>query len=559
MRRALLLVVAIVVLLLPVPAHAAVETGVVATLPFTARDAQNVRDLNAKTVRFFMFTNTDPSVFDEAVRLVNSAGAKPFFVVVGDTGNPPRSPGDIAAYASFLSRAVTHFKGQTAGWEVWNEPDGPRFWSGQPPFDADHTNRDASEYARLLHAAHDAIKAADPSALVVSAGLTGNDYSFLKSLYDNGAKNDFDVVGIHTDTACAIASPYDYLRDSPGGPINQFSWLGLFSIRAVMQQFGDDAKPVWLTEVGWSSYTGTCQDGAGAGTKAAGVGEANQGAFLSQAMHCVRVRNMDWLTKAFVFVLNEADDPDPMNTGYGMVRKDGGRKSAFEAWRGYATSGDQLPDSEACGDFEAPALQISAPASGALFAGSLPITVSAQDPSGVGRITLSFDGKDDIRSFGDASAPSTLNGALDWQGAKQLSLGAHHIDAIAIDTHGNVSTARVDVTKVDPGKLPLISTKSTARLSGRGGRRTLSIRLKAAKAGLTTLRGKIDVIAQKRKKRKWVSAHRYSKSAKGADKKALAFHLKLEKAQWRIIVRFRPSQGTSYKGFTRTLKAFTVR
>src|SRR3954447_12291537 len=105
-----------------------------------------------------------------------------------------------SASAAFLGNAAAHFRGQTAGWEVWNEPDGPRFWAGMPPFDAEHPTRDASDYARLLAAAHAAVKASDPSAKVVSGGLTGNDYGFLRSMYDHSARGDFDAVGIHTDT-----------------------------------------------------------------------------------------------------------------------------------------------------------------------------------------------------------------------------------------------------------------------------------------------------------------------------------------------------------------------
>src|SRR5689334_5360288 len=184
MRR-LLLAAAVLALLAPAPALGAVEPGIVASLPFTPRDRQNFRDLNAKTVRFFMFTSQDPAAFDDAVRQVESAGAKPLFVVLGDMQDPPTTPAEIHDYADYIGRAAAHFKGRTAGWEVWNEPDGPKFWAGNPPFDEDHLSRDASDYARLLKASHAAIKAADPGATVVAGGLTGSDHSFLNSLYVN--------------------------------------------------------------------------------------------------------------------------------------------------------------------------------------------------------------------------------------------------------------------------------------------------------------------------------------------------------------------------------------
>ena len=559
MRRALLAAMTALILLAPAPALGAVEPGIVASLPFTARDLQNIRDLNAKTVRFFMFTSQDPAAFDDAVRQVESAGAKPLFVVLGNMQDPPTTPAEIRDYADYIGRAAAHFKGRTAGWEVWNEPDGPKFWAGNPPFDENHLSRDATDYAKLLEAAHDAIRAADPVAKVVAGGLTGSDHSFLSSLYDHGAKGDFDAVAVHTDTACQIGSPYDYLRDRPGGPVNQFSWLGLLSIRDVMTAHGDGDTPVWLTEIGWSSYDGVCRDGKWAGQKAAGVGEANQAAYLLQAMHCARVRKMDWLTKAVLFVLNEPEDPDPMNTGYGAVRQDGSHKPVFDAWRSYALHGDLLPDSEPCGDFDAPAVRVEAPAGGTQFAGALPIRVSAEDPAGVPRITLLVDHDTKIRNFTDRAAPQTLGGTLRWQGAKRLSLGRHRIVVVAVDRHGNTAREGVDVVKVDPSKLKRIRTRVVTALRGAGRRRTLTVRLVPRAVGLTSLLGKVEVVAQRRRHGRWVSAHRYARSAKGADRSALAFGLRLEPGRWRIVVRYRARKRTSYRGTTRVLRTFVVR
>ena len=66
-----------------------------------------------------------------------------------------------------------------------------------------------------------------------------------------------------------------------------------------------------------------------------------------------------------------------------------------------------------------------------MFVDVLPIEAAATDSSGVGRITLIADGKL-IRNFttGKTRAtgfPKTLSGAIDWQGAKKLALGAHTI------------------------------------------------------------------------------------------------------------------------------------
>src|SRR3954470_11771101 len=322
-----LLLLCLVALALPGAAQAAPEAGMNLSLPFSGNDLQNVRDSGAKTARFFMFTSNTPSQFDGPVADLASIGVKPVFVIVGDASNPPTTPAAVAQYAQFAGQAAAHFKGKAAGWEIWNEEDAPKWWAGMPELDEDHPDRDASKYVPLLKASYAAVKAADPSAPVVLGGLTGNDYKFVASLYDNGGAGTFDVVATHTDTGCAISSPYDYFRDVPGGPSSQWAFLGYRSVHDVMAAHGEGDKQMWLTEMGWSSYTGNCAVGKWAGQKAAGVSEADQGKFTTQAFHCL---NPDtYVSKVLLFKLNEDAQPDPMDTAYGAVRANGTKKPVY--------------------------------------------------------------------------------------------------------------------------------------------------------------------------------------------------------------------------------------
>ena len=140
-------------------------------------------------------------------------------------------------------------------------------------------------YTALLKAAYPAIKAADPAATVIVGGLVGNDFEFVEQLYDNGAKGSFDAVGVHTDTACLTTDPREYYRE-PSGRIGRYSFTGYREVRATMLAHGDD-KPVWMTELGWSTTTGTCERGGRAGTKEAGVTQAVQADFLTKAYGCL--------------------------------------------------------------------------------------------------------------------------------------------------------------------------------------------------------------------------------------------------------------------------------
>src|SRR3954469_11190968 len=226
-RRFLLPLICLLGLALPAAAHAAPEPGMNLSLPFAGNDLQNVKESGAKTARFFMFTTNTPSQFDGPVAELASIGVKPVFVIVGDPSNPLTTPAAVASYAQFAGQAAAHFKGKAAGWEIWNEQDAPKWWAGMPELDEDHPDRDASKYVPLLKASYAAVKAADPGTPVVLGGLTGNDYKFVQSVYDNGGAGSFDVVATHTDTGCAIGSPYGYFPDTAGGPIRQGAFLRL--------------------------------------------------------------------------------------------------------------------------------------------------------------------------------------------------------------------------------------------------------------------------------------------------------------------------------------------
>jgi hypothetical protein len=206
-----------------------------------------------------------------------------------------------------------------------------------------------------------------------------------------------------------------------------------------------------------------------------------------------------------------------------------------------------LPGDEQCGDFVAPDVTISTPTDGAVFATSLPIRASAKDGTGVARISVyADDSHSEIRNFTDKSAPSSLDGKIDWQGAKQLSVGTHKITVRAIDPMGNVGTKSVTVTKVDPSKLKAIRTLVQVKLAGKGAKRTLKVSLVPGSRGLTNMLGKLQLVFQKKVKGKWKTAHKYGKTAKGADRRPAAFKVKLKKAQWRVQVIYTAKKGTSY-------------
>ena len=115
--------------------------------------------------------------------------------------------------------------------------------------------------------------------------LTGNNYNFLGQIYAAGAGSSFDAAAVHTDTACLVDPPSSFYRED--GNVARFTFLGFRTVHDVMVANGDGAKPIWMTELGWTTTTTTCSRGMWAGQKPSGVSEAAQAANLKEAYHCL--------------------------------------------------------------------------------------------------------------------------------------------------------------------------------------------------------------------------------------------------------------------------------
>ena len=416
------------------------RSGINATLHMTSEDYARLHASGTHTVRLFMFASdyNDAAYRDVAGRL-RALDITPLFVVVGDPAHPPTDPAAVDAYARFVGARAAEFRGEVAGWEIWNEEDAQAWWAGAPPIDG--TARDAAAYTTLLQATARAVRAADPHTPVILGGLTGNDYRFLADVYRHGGRGSFDAVAVHTDTACNLGAPSGYLRDLDGH-INQFSFLAYREVRRVMVANGDARRTIWMTELGWSTSGSLCDSGRFAGQKAGGVSEADQAAYTAQAFHCLRLTK--YVTHALVFRLRDGDGDRP-DDRFGLLRADGSPKPAWDVYDQYLHGGDRLRG--ACGDFTAPRITIRLPRRHQRFPKDLPISVSATDVSGVPRITLLIDGRK-IRNFTDARAPRQARGFIDWQGAKRLRAGRHVITVLALDRYRNTARRAVAVVKV---------------------------------------------------------------------------------------------------------------
>jgi hypothetical protein len=153
----------------------------------------------------------------------------------------PQRPGPYAAYVSaligrygpqgsFWAANPSIPKQPIRQWQIWNEPNIAYYW--HQPF--------AAGYARLLKAAHAAIKRADPGAKTVLGALTDFAWvSFARLAAQPGFASDFDVVAVNGFTK----RPADVIKY-------------MLFMRRAMNRYGAKDKPLLATEVSWPSAVG---------------------------------------------------------------------------------------------------------------------------------------------------------------------------------------------------------------------------------------------------------------------------------------------------------------
>ena len=541
MRRLYLLSIVLAALLVAPAASQAATPGVnVAGIP-NATDLDQAAATGAKTVRVFAVRSyfNDPATyttFQGIVTMARARGMGVIFVLTGaaDGSNTPPDPAAFAAFAETFATSMRQAGGATA-YEVWNEEDANDFWGAAV---------DAARYAAILKAVYPRLKAADPGAKVLLGPLTGNNYGFLEQVYAAGAGGSFDAASVHTDTACLVDPPSSFYRED--GKVARYPFLGFRTVHDVMAAHGDGAKPIWMTELGWSTAASTCSRGMWAGQKAAGVSEAQQAANLKEAYHCLA--SYPYVESALWFTLKETSGQGDELDHYGLQRLDGSHKPSWDAFRTVTTQGDTL--SGPCGDFDAPSLTVTSPGANEQYVQVLTIAAVATDATSVARITFQADGKE-IRNFTGADVGSGKPVQLEWQGAKNLAFGKHTITVIALDQQGNTSTQTVPVTRVKKLKATLKTTIKLGKVKRKGRKASVSGRVgKTAAAGLS---GKVRVYWQQKRKGKWKTIHGGLKPAN----KPFTFRQKLKRSgTWRVMIKY--VSVAPYKASTATSKPFRV-
>ena len=232
-------------------------------------------------------------------------------------------PPKRAAMANFASRLVRRYGPDGAlwrdnpeipaqpirVWQIWNEPNLPRYWAPRP---------NAAEYVKLLQATGNAIRQEDPGAEIVTAGMPDSRlrgviplYAYITQMYEAGARGSFDALAVNA------------YSETPRGVIRN-----LEDVRAIMRYFRDGSK-IWITELGW---------GTGGPRYRFRVNRSEQASLLRQALRKVRENRFRLRIRGFVHYMWQdaepyGDTPDFWGLHTGLLDKRGREKPAYRVFR----------------------------------------------------------------------------------------------------------------------------------------------------------------------------------------------------------------------------------
>jgi hypothetical protein len=253
-------------------------------------------------------------------------------------------PDNLNDWTDFLTALVSRYKGRIQAYEVWNEPNLDREWGGSTP--------SADAYTTMLKASYQAIKAADPQALVISAGMspttTNNEHAipdmlFIQKMYEDGARDYFDILGVHAagwkadpcaDPAVVAQSP-ELTNNDPSPPDLKriYAMRHVEDVRVLMVQQGDANKQMSVLEMGWTTDARPNSQYAWFA-----VDRDQQAKNMVGAFQCARQNWQPWMGLMTVIYI-----PDPHWTQadeqywWSITNPDGSPRPAYTALKGFLT------------------------------------------------------------------------------------------------------------------------------------------------------------------------------------------------------------------------------
>ncbi|MDO8489051.1 MAG: endo-1,4-beta-xylanase [Candidatus Omnitrophota bacterium] len=257
----------------------------------------------------------DFAKYDSIVKLVRNKGIHILGILHYSTSwasscrewNCP--PKDNAIFVNYTNKVIQRYKDQVKYWEVWNEPDSVTYWKQQDSL---------KSYCILLKEVYLAAKKIDPDCKILNGGFA-NGLSSINHLYDNGAKDYFDILNLH-------------FFQNPLFGNNAIKAVATFPKLAykVMVRNGDANKKIWITEIGCPGVKMGLQ--ANNWWLGKNPNESQQAKWLRD-VYAELLKNQQ-VEKIFWAFFRDTKDHWKNGVDYfGLLRWDYSRKPAFKAYQ----------------------------------------------------------------------------------------------------------------------------------------------------------------------------------------------------------------------------------
>jgi hypothetical protein len=280
------------------------------------------------------YSNPLYSTRGNAAKMAGNGGIPPFGI-----GQPIYFPPDTnAPFATWAAALASRYRGRVHFLEVWNEQNlGWRFWEPPPA--------DAGAYAGLLKATYIAVKAVAPEDQVAFGGTFYPAVDLASAAADGvPIPNNVDAKQLaapHQGTLGYVASalqadptlgayfdalayhPYHfpYMAPEVDIPVEGSLETSMVAVRALLDTNHLQAKPIWITEVGWpnniQAYGATFDKSASYLTRTYATAWAHG------------IEQVDW----YCYGDGGSDWTYNQEAAFGIVDTNGNFKPAYHAWQ----------------------------------------------------------------------------------------------------------------------------------------------------------------------------------------------------------------------------------
>ena len=225
------------------------------------------------------------------------------YVAIPNPTTTTATAGEISEFTTWLNTMASCYKDDFKYWEIGNEPNLSAYWNIDDDVASDQSAYEDSVewYYEYLESGYTTIKAIDPGATVIHAGLSQYKsdrwYEVMETINPSSY---IDAMAFH---------PYSDL--GPDGNINYINRL----YTKMQTIFGMENKPIWITEIGYTAdvdqYPGNTSGS-----------ETLKASYLSSSYQ----KMLDWGISTPIFWFNFSQDPNVDAPGCELMYSD---RSAF--------------------------------------------------------------------------------------------------------------------------------------------------------------------------------------------------------------------------------------